>query len=261
MSADDVHYPNYAGKHALDAFFGPSDFLAYLRRTGRLEHSAVPRGIVLCYQRRLFDHVLKVEGLSRAEQSQTFRGLVTLAATGHQIGVVGEFGIGAPAAAAVLEEFIALGTRRFISIGTAGALQETCPVGHTIVCDRAVRDEGVSHHYLPPGKFARSTPDLTGRLIGQLQRRSLDYSLGCSWTIDTPYRETRRRTAPLSVRGRPVRRDGGGSAVRRCRLVVSDSLADLVWDPQFHAPATLRSLIRLFEASVDALTVDDSEGN
>jgi len=43
--------------------------------------------------------------------------------------------------------------------------------------------------------------------------------------------------------------------------VVSDSLADLVWDPQFHAPATLRSLIRLFEASVDALTVDDSEGN
>jgi uridine phosphorylase len=60
--------------------------------------------------------------------------------------VVGGFGIGAPAAATVLEELIALGVREFISIGTAGCLQPQRALGEAIVCTGAIRDEGVSHH-------------------------------------------------------------------------------------------------------------------
>lgn len=157
VSTEEVSYPNCRGKHAHDAYFAPSDFLAYLRETGGLELSKAPEGIILCYQRRLLNHVMDVEGLN-PEELRTYRGLVTLPSTDHRVGVLGGFGIGAPVAAVLLEELIALGTRRFISIGTAGSLQRFCPVGHTIVCERAVRDEGVSHHYLPPGKFALSLP-------------------------------------------------------------------------------------------------------
>jgi hypothetical protein len=37
-------------------------------------------------------------------------------------------------------------------------------------------------------------------------------------------------------------------------FTMSDSLADLVWDPQSHAGETEESLTRLFAAAVDALS-------
>ena len=269
VSTEEVSYPNYRGKHAHEAFFAPSDFLAYLRQTCGLELSKAPDGIILCYQRRLLNHVLDVEGLDPDQRPRTYRGLVTLAATDHRVGVLGGFGIGSPVAAALLEELIALGTRRFISIGTAGSLQRFCPVGHTIVCERAVRDEGVSHHYLPPGKFALSAPGLTSRLVRELRSGDVEYSVGSSWTIDTPYRETVEELRHYQAEGvLCVEMEAAAlfavAAYREVDVaagfVISDSLADLVWDPQFHAPETFDSLIRLYDASVATLMVDGSTG-
>jgi uridine phosphorylase len=71
----------------------------------------------------------------------------------RNIALAGGFGIGAPAAATVLEELIALGAREFISIGEAGCLQPRCAFGEAVVCTGAIRDEGVSHHYAPAEKF------------------------------------------------------------------------------------------------------------
>ncbi len=39
------------------------------------------------------------------------------------MGLLGRFGIGAPAATAALEELAALGTSAVVSVGTAGSLQ------------------------------------------------------------------------------------------------------------------------------------------
>ncbi|HWG64987.1 MAG TPA: hypothetical protein VG253_25150 [Streptosporangiaceae bacterium] len=39
-------YPNFAGKHAEEAIFTPADFVAYLRRVGRLERYRPPEGQV-----------------------------------------------------------------------------------------------------------------------------------------------------------------------------------------------------------------------
>ena len=90
VSPEEVSYPNYRGKHAHEAFFAPSDFLAYLRQTGGLELSKAPDGIILCYQRRLLNHVLDAEGLDPDRQSRIYRGLVTLPATDHRVGVVAD---------------------------------------------------------------------------------------------------------------------------------------------------------------------------
>ena len=61
-------------------------------------------------------------------------------------------GVGAPLAAGTLEEVIALGCRKFIACGGAGVLDGTLAVGHVVVPTSAVRDEGTSYHYLPPGR-------------------------------------------------------------------------------------------------------------
>jgi len=60
--------------------------------------------------------------------------------------------IGAAGSAAFLEELIALGAKKFIVCGAAGVLQKGIQVGHLIVPNLAVRDEGVSYHYLKPSR-------------------------------------------------------------------------------------------------------------
>src|SRR5260221_1918050 len=61
-------------------------------------------------------------------------------------------GVGAPLAAAFLEEMIAIGCRKFTVCGGAGVLRSEIAVGHVLVPTVAVRDEGTSYHYLPPGR-------------------------------------------------------------------------------------------------------------
>jgi uridine phosphorylase len=249
-------YPNFAGKHAHDAFVNPSDNIAYVRRLGMLDGFEPPDGIVLTYQRSVRTHALREEGLGR---ERGYRGLVTLPSTDHRIGLLGGFGYGGPAAALVLEDFVALGTTRFVSIGTAGGLQPGCRVGDIVLCDRALRDEGVSHHYLPPARYASASPALTDALAAAL---GPDHARGASWTIDTPYRETVEEARHYQAEGvlcvemeaASLFAVGAHRGVEvAAAVVVSDSLAELAWDPQMHSATTATGLERLYRAAVDAL--------
>ena len=60
--ADLPRYPNFAGKHALEAFFSPDDFVAYLRRQGRLAGYHPPDAIIFCYEAALLSHIVETEG-------------------------------------------------------------------------------------------------------------------------------------------------------------------------------------------------------
>jgi uridine phosphorylase len=261
-----VTYPNYAGKHAEEAMFTPADFAAYLRRVGALGEYDPPDGVVLCYQRSLFEHVLKAEGLERSRRTGAMHAMRRLPSTGGRIGVVGQFGIGAPAAAAALEELAALGTTRFISIGTAGSLQRDLGIGEVVVCEQAIRDEGVSHHYLPPAKLASASSALTAALVAAMDAVPVPYRSGISWTIDTPYRETVAEARHYQAEGvLCVEMEAAALfAVAEFRGVhvataftMSDSLAELVWDPQFLGPEVEESLIALYNAALTALQTDD----
>lgn len=75
---------------------------------------------------------------------------------------------------------IAVGVNQFIGIGTAGGLQKDLPVGSIVVCERAVRDEGVSHHYVEPAKYAHTSIRLTQRLKDTLAVQGLDPRVGMS---------------------------------------------------------------------------------
>lgn len=96
------------------------------------------------------------------------------------------FGIGAPAAAFVLEGIAALGVNSVISIGWAGALSREVSLGDIIVCTKALRDEGLSSHYLPPERYAHPDPSLTDNLADELE----EHRAGPSWTTDAIFRET-----------------------------------------------------------------------
>ena len=99
-------------------------------------------------------------------------------------------GVGAPLAACMLEEVIALGCEKFIACGGAGVLDETIALGHVVVPTAAVRDEGTSYHYLPPGREVAASPQAVAAIERTLKGHNIDYVLAKTWTTDAIYRET-----------------------------------------------------------------------
>lgn len=256
-----MSYPNFAGKHAHDAFFTPQEFVAYLRSEGRLpDDLVVPPGIILSYHPRMLLSALAEQEM---EEISIAGYRLTLLGADRAVGLCTGFGIGAPAVVGVVELLIALGARAFVSIGTAGALAPAAHIGDLVICDRAIRDEGVSHHYLPPEKYAYSSPSLTQRLADSLGARGLSPHLGASWTIDAPYRETVEEARQYQQEGAlTVEMEASALfAVAQLRgaemaagFVISDSLADLVWNPQFNAEATAAGFVHLFHAARETLS-------
>jgi uridine phosphorylase len=158
-----------------------------------IRHRDVPEMCVLCFFGDVIDslrrsHHLRIAGLFHSE-------FETLPLFSFDVGgsVVGLFHspVGAPAAVACLEELIAAGCRRFVACGGAGVLRRDIAVGHVIVPDAAVRDEGTSYHYLPPSRKVVADEDSVVALIRVLERREVPYLRGTTWTTDACYRETR----------------------------------------------------------------------
>jgi len=110
-------------------------------------------------------------------------------------------GIGAALAAGLLEEAIAYGCKKFIVCGGAGVLEKGIAVGHLIVVSAAIRDEGVSYHYLPPGREVVANPAGITALINALEKHKIPYRVGKTWTTDAPYRETVAKVAARRQEG------------------------------------------------------------
>jgi uridine phosphorylase len=104
-------------------------------------------------------------------------------------------GVGAPLAAAFLEELIALGCRSFVACGGAGVLVPELALGHVIVPTAAIRDEGTSYHYLPAGREVRPTAQAVNAILATLERHGVPFVTGTTWTTDGLYRETRDKVA------------------------------------------------------------------
>jgi uridine phosphorylase len=99
-------------------------------------------------------------------------------------------GVGAPLAVTLLEVAIAYGCTKFIACGGCGVLQRDMPVGHLVILSGAVRDEGVSYHYLPPAREVMADQQVVQKLESEIQKQGVPYQIGKTWTTDALYRET-----------------------------------------------------------------------
>jgi uridine phosphorylase len=80
-----------------------------------------------------------------------------------------------------------------MACGGCGVLEKDIAVGHLIVVSSAVRDEGVSYHYLPPSREVTANTEAIHALVKTLEDRGIPYRVGKTWTTDAPYRETLRK--------------------------------------------------------------------
>ena len=98
--------------------------------------------------------------------------------------------LGAPACAGFLEEYIASGVNKVLFCGGGGVLRKDITLGRLVVVDKAVRDEGLSYHYLPPAREVEANKTVLKKITCYLEEHNIDFVVGKTWTTDAFYRET-----------------------------------------------------------------------
>jgi uridine phosphorylase len=253
-------FPNYPRKYGSEALLTPQDMLAYRRSLGKLPDIAPPQSVILCLQRGLPERLRWRYPIRKV--GRLIGDLYLLKRSSSKVAVLTNFGLGAPQISAIAEELVAWGTRRLVSLSLSAGLQPGLQPGDIVVCERALRDEGVSHHYLPPDKFVGADGQLVQDLVKAFEDLGQPCSSGATWSTDAPYRETRDEVQQYQAEGimTAEMETAGLYAIAQARgvqaasvLVVGDSLADLRWElPPDQRPAE-RGIEAAYAAVVKAL--------
>lgn len=237
-----------------------SMLLAHQRSIGQLTDFSPPRTVIFVPQKSLAKYALRRHS---ARRINGFLGdFYLLKRSGGEIAVSNGFGIGGPAVAALTDQFAALGVKQFALIGIAGALQPDLNPGSLVICNNAIRGDGVSHHYLPPGLTVDASEEMAQGLSQVLTKRNQSHSIGTVWTTDAPFRELRKIVLDYQREGvLAVDMEAAAliSVARSQELpaIAMFSIADQISDGQWKAAKGLKPVQKgleiLFDASIEFL--------
>ena len=160
-----------------------------------VERIDMPEHCVICFFQDVIAELIEVHNARVLAHQRSEIGLHPIYEIDFQGKPVAFFhpGVGASLAAGLLEEVIARGGRKFIACGGAGVLDGGIICGRVVIPTSAVRDEGTSYHYLPPGREVAASPEGVAALERTLEAHNVDYLIGKTWTTDGIYRETRAK--------------------------------------------------------------------
>ena len=257
--------PNKERKYGDKALIEPSRVIEERKEIGLHPSCPVPAGAIMCYDAAFWQWVCENPG--NVECDGWLKGAYLVPYRDSRILVLKVPGFGAPTAVMTLEELAAFGIKTFVNLGAAGGLQQNMNIGDIVVCDRAIRDEGTSHHYLPFEEHAFSCPDLTENLCAAFERKGIQYRKGTSWTTDAPYRETVGELRQYCADGvATVEMEASALfAVGAYRGVcvsavfaISDLLSEEDWNQGYHNAEKLESLKQVFEVALEAIAMNSS---
>jgi uridine phosphorylase len=176
--------------HAAASVFEPANLLREARRQKGLPQADVPE---ICLLDPDGDIVRALRRTGRAEASPGWAcyhtELFEFEHAAMRFGIIG-CAVGAAFAVLIAEELFASGCRFLVSMTSAGQITPVAKPPYFVVIDRALRDEGTSYHYLPPGDFAEAEPGLVAAAMNALRDAGPPVYQGATWTTDAPFRET-----------------------------------------------------------------------
>lgn len=255
-----MSFPNFQGKYHGLPVMQPEDTIAMRRRFGNFPKVDAPVGLILCLKNDLPTQLRWKIPVQKV--GKVMGDFYLVKSTRGRVGVLSNFGIGAPVVASLTEEMIAWGVKRFLILSWGGALQTSLNTADIVLTDNAIRDDGVSQHYLPTEKFAYANGSLNGKIKKYLPE---GFVSGATWTTDAPYRETREEIQQYQAEGVQVVEMEIASlfAVAQVRgveaaamVVVADKLANLEWEMPKDMKAINRAFEYIYRAAIMALNED-----
>lgn len=175
--------PNYGDKYDAEALFSPAEVVGM----GREGLPDVPPAVVLGYQPKLTEFVEP-----RADAPIDIVRSQRLYPVTETVGYVPvhEWGTGAPISAMVTENVVAAGAEAVVLLGGGAGLQPDIPPETALLPTGAIRDEGVSYHYVPDEESVTPTASLVDGLDDALSAAGFETRRGPTWTTSAFYRET-----------------------------------------------------------------------
>jgi uridine phosphorylase len=197
---------------------------------------------VIVFIRRVYDWMrVASRDVIVSEKEEGIVGAKRFFVTEEGLGVFHSY-FGAPATVALAEALIAAGIKHLVIFGEAGSISPEISIGQILVPTFAIREEGVSYHYLPPNIEAKPSEKLPGNIKAFLSKRGIQHKEGGVWTTDAPFRETMKKVLNYSRAGvLAVEMECSAlfslSIFRKVTsaalLVITDTLWEGVWKPAF----------------------------
>lgn len=177
--------------HSAPSQFVPENLLREARRQRQLPDVPVPQACVLDPDGDIVRH-LRQRGAHRHTGWACYHTEMLVARLDEiEIGIVG-CAVGAPFAVLVAEQMFASGCRLLVSVTSSGQIAPGRQPPYFILIERALRDEGTSHHYLPASQWSEADPALVSAIYEGLRECPIAVDRGATWTTDAPFRETAR---------------------------------------------------------------------
>lgn len=145
--------PLFQRKHFTDpAVFHPENLLREARRQKSLPDGSVPAVCVLDPDGDIVAHLLQTGRATRDPAWACYHSILYRFTNDDLVlGIIG-CAVGGPFAVLLAEQLFVSGCALLISITSAGQIVPVGAPPYFVFIEQALRDEGTSHHYLPPSR-------------------------------------------------------------------------------------------------------------
>lgn len=170
--------------------FTPETLISAVRAERGLASLPVPPVCLLDFDGDLTDWMVSTGAARPCPSWACFHtSMFSVEVDGDPCGVIART-IGGPYAVLIAEQLAVSGARVVLGLTSAGRVSASLPVPSLVVATQAIRDEGTSYHYLPPGDRVDAPPGIPDILAAELGSLGIPVFQGAVWTTDAPYRET-----------------------------------------------------------------------
>lgn len=175
--------------------FAPEALVSAVRSERGLPAAPVPEICLLDFDGDLTDWMVATGAARPCRSWACFHtSMFSVDVDGAPCGVIART-IGGPYAVLVAEQLAVCGARVVLGLASAGRVSSPLPIPSLVVATQAIRDEGTSYHYLPPGERIDAPPGIPEVLSAELDSLGIPIFQGPVWTTDAPYRETHEQLA------------------------------------------------------------------
>jgi uridine phosphorylase len=179
--------------HALDqpSAFTAKNLIDDVRRSRQIPSGIVPPVCILEFDGDITDWLVR-EGIAKPFEPWAWfhTSMFEMDLEGVTCGIVART-IGGPYSVLIAEQLQAAGANLIIGLTSAGRVSPDLPLPCLVVVTSAIRDEGTSYHYLPPGSEVACKSPVVPLLERELIATGWAVRSGKVWTTDAPYRETK----------------------------------------------------------------------